>query len=223
MFGRRAPATQAGSPPLPADYFGTAAALEAESVTAFRTLARELTAHGAPRRLRADARRAAREEARHTRAMSALDRNPGARRVSIPRCPSEVRSLEAIACDNAAEGCVRETYGAVLARLQAEQAPDPSLRVTLRSIAREEACHANFSWTLARWIDGRLRPAERDRLRQSREKAVRRLRSSIESLPATPSTLGLPSRAQALRIFEALDRALWSVRDTALTYEMRVR
>jgi len=72
------------SPPLAPEptnlgaHFARMAALEAASVIAFRTLARELAFHRAPLALVRGCRRAARDEIRHARATGALIR--GARR-----------------------------------------------------------------------------------------------------------------------------------------------
>src|SRR5580700_10937595 len=70
--GRRAEGT-APAPAMgetPGSFLAHCAYLEAESVHAFRRLARELAAHAAPARLVARAERAAQEEVRHARAMS---------------------------------------------------------------------------------------------------------------------------------------------------------
>ena len=70
-----------------ADYFVAAAQLEAASVAAFRVLAAELRAHGAPRSLQRRALRSARDEVRHARSMAAFARRAGAapRRVRVER------------------------------------------------------------------------------------------------------------------------------------------
>src|SRR6185295_13862649 len=91
-------------------YFSAMAQLEAASVDAFRILRRELSGHRLPRKLDRAMRRAARDEVRHARRIRALGRRFGGAYVppAIERRPA--RSLEAIAIDNAVEGCVRETY-----------------------------------------------------------------------------------------------------------------
>jgi hypothetical protein len=195
-------------------YFAASAALEAESITAFRVLASELRVHGAPRRLRARALRSAREEVRHTRAMRAwAARSGGSGSTRVPRRTTAVRSLEAIACDNASEGCVRETFGAAVAQLQSERARDAALRATMAEIAGDETRHAAFSWDLARWIDSRLDDAARERVQAARDAAVRELRALIDRLAdddAVARELGRPGKPQALALFEALRRSLWS-------------
>src|SRR5258708_38720960 len=63
-------------------WLADAAWMEAASVRAFQRLARELAAHGAPLELVREARRAARDEARHARVMTTLARRHGER---VPR------------------------------------------------------------------------------------------------------------------------------------------
>jgi len=127
-------------------YFAQIAQLEAASVIAFRVLRDELRAHGAPKALVRAAARAARDEIRHARATGALARRFG----GTPRAAAVVRgarrSLEAIALENAVEGCVRETYGALLATRQALLSRDHGVRAAMMLIARDEPRHASLSW-----------------------------------------------------------------------------
>src|SRR5207244_7659366 len=122
--------------------FAEMARLEAASVVAFRTLARELAFHRAPKRLVRAAERAARDEIRHARAMTALARRHGVNVVidDIPSPP--IRDLESIARENAVEGCVHETWGALLAHHQAMTGADPLVRTVMARIARGEKQHA---------------------------------------------------------------------------------
>lgn len=100
----------------PGAYFATLARLEAASVPAFLALRRELRAHRAPAPLLRAAARAAADEVRHARAMTALARRFGARVFNPPPPPpAPPRPLLDVAAENAREGCVRETYGAALA------------------------------------------------------------------------------------------------------------
>src|SRR6185295_13249702 len=123
------------------------------SIHAFRRLARELRAHGAPSDLVNAARACARDEARHARTMARLARAHGA---TIDRVHVEdvgTRDLEAIARENAVEGCVGETYGALLAIWQAEHAADADVRAAMREIAPDEMRHAALAWAVATWAD----------------------------------------------------------------------
>src|SRR6185312_12184135 len=78
-------------------WLAEAAQLEAASVPAFEILARELTAHDAPRELVARALAAADDERRHARIMSSWARAHGATPGPVRVIVREPRELEAIA------------------------------------------------------------------------------------------------------------------------------
>ena len=119
-------------------WFARLAHMEGASIAAFRTLRAELVAHGAPRELISAATRSAKDEVRHTRATARLARRFGGtpKRAVVRRGP--VRSLEQMAIENAAEGCVRETFGALVAEWQAAHAEDAGVRREMASIAADE-------------------------------------------------------------------------------------
>jgi hypothetical protein len=173
--------------------------LEAASVPAFERLMRELEAHGAPASLRNAARRAARDEVRHARTITALAEEAGARVPQVRVAPFEERSLEAIATENAVEGCVRETFGAAVAAVQAKRASHRGLRAAMRRIARDEAQHAQLSWAVADWIDAKLDAGARKRVRRMRERAAVELLREVSVDPSAIARrdLGLPSAAEA--------------------------
>jgi hypothetical protein len=117
------------------DYFARIAHLEAASIRAFRDLRSELVERGAPQTLVCSALRAANDEVRHARAMGRLAQRFGS---SPPRARvrmRERRSLEAMASENAVEGCIRETYGALLASWQAAHARDSEVAAEMARIA----------------------------------------------------------------------------------------
>ena len=164
------------------------ARLEAASVFAFKRLRDELAAHGAPRRLLRACGRAARDEVRHARTMGALARRRG-QRIEAPRVePARPRSLAAMATENAVEGCVRETYGALVATRDADAHPDPLVRAAMKRIAKDETRHAALSWEIAAWIEPRLDAAARARLRAARRSAAFELDASAND-PATRALL----------------------------------
>ena len=170
------PARPRGAPTPLGAYFARMAHEEAAAVHAFRRMHDELAAHGAPPALRRAAARSARDEERHARVMAQEARRHGAL-VSVSRVRrGPGRTLEAIARENAVEGCVHETFGALVAAWQAAHAPDASLRQTFQRIAADEARHAALSWALARWAEARLDPAARARVATARVRAVRVLR-----------------------------------------------
>jgi hypothetical protein len=206
-------------PPLPAGshdalarYFEEATYLEAASVHAFQRLARELRHHGAPAPLQAAAATAIRDEQRHTRAMARLARRYGGRPRGPRRGTCHVRPLAELALENAVEGCVRETYGALLAWLQAARAGDAQVRQALAPIAVEETAHAHLAWEVARWVQPRLRPAERRQLKQAQRAVIAQLgvTASAAVSPALVQQAGLPPPALAQRLLRAAERTLWS-------------
>src|SRR5438477_267768 len=62
-----------------------------------------------------------------------------------------VRPMAEMVAENAAEGCARETYGALAAAWMASAAADADIRNTFASIARDELRHAELSWDIAAW------------------------------------------------------------------------
>jgi len=155
--------------------------LEAASVHAFHRLARELEAHGAPRALVRRAKASARDEVRHARIMSKLAKKHGARvpRVVVRDLP--VRSLEGIARENAVEGCVGETFGALVAAWHGAHAKDADFAAAMRQIAPDELRHAALGWAVAAWANARLSEEERARVRAARDAAARELMTAVRT------------------------------------------
>jgi hypothetical protein len=173
--------------------FAARAYLEEVSVHAFTRLERELEAHGAPAPLRREARRARRDEIRHTAMMARLARRFGGRPES-PDAPGTVpaRSLLAIAVENAVEGCVRETYGAVVGLIEAGGSSDREVRRAMESIGADECRHAELAWAVAEWVMPRLTAEERAVVRQAARDAVADL-----------------ARSGHARVVEMLDARVW--------------
>ncbi|HEX3346274.1 MAG TPA: ferritin-like domain-containing protein, partial [Polyangiaceae bacterium] len=158
------------------DVFAGRAYLEEVSVHAFARLERELAAHGAPAALRSEARRARRDEIRHTAMMARLARRFGATpRSPEPPGPTPVRSLRAMAVENAVEGCVRETYGAVVGLMEARASSDAGVRRAMASIAADECRHAELSWAAAAWLMPRLTEEDRAEVTRAARRAVEEL------------------------------------------------
>jgi hypothetical protein len=195
-----------------ADYFAEVAHLEAASVEAFARLRDELVAHGAPEALVQLASRSARDEVRHARMMGRLARRFGKAPKAARIAPHEPRSLEEMARENAVEGCVRETFGALVASWQAAHAADPEVRAAMTAIAADETRHAALAWATARWAATKLDAAARARLRQAQSEAVRAL--SRDAAAATPAPLvvqaGLPTQAHARALVAAMNETLWA-------------
>jgi hypothetical protein len=208
-LGRR-PAGFAEGEPMATDEIGAfwarAAALEAASVHAFERLAGELEEHGAPRRWSMAARRAARDEVRHARATARLARRCGAE-PAVVRVPQiGRRSLEAIAVENAVEGCVGETWGAAVALFQAEAAADPAVRRAKRPIAEDEAGHAELAQAIDRWAQTRLDADARARVAEARARAAREIADAALAPRPALAGLGLPPAAAARRMLDGLRR-----------------
>ncbi len=197
-----------------ARWIATMAHLEAASVPAFERLALELGAHGAPLSLVREAERAAQDEIRHTRLFTGLASKHGAR-LEAPVCADvdqAPRSLEAIAIENAVEGCVRETFGALLAEWQGRTALDGDLRSASREVAVDEARHAELAWAVARWVDGLLDDEARARVSLARDAAVDELRLALAETPSAAliTSAGLPDAPHARALLDACATALWA-------------
>lgn len=192
-------------------YLASSALLEAISVDAFEILSAELRAHDAPDRLVRAAQRAAGDEVRHARRTMALATRFGAKPAvpGVSRPP--VRSIEAIALDNMVEGCVRETYGALVATHQGRRAADPVVRATMARIAQDETRHAALAWDIAHWAWTRLDDGARRRVECARARAICELRGDLAREPhaEVARVLGIPCSAVAMAMGEALEATVW--------------
>lgn len=203
----RAHASAQPRPTVPAstdpvrEWLSRAGTDEATSVGAFRRLARELREHGAPAELVSGARAAAWDEIRHARVM----RDLSGRRLAARAFGSyRRRPLPEIALENAVEGCVRETFGALCAHHQAGAAAD-RYRHAFRQIADDETRHGQWSWDLDAWLRSRLSSDEARSLDQATRAAIRQLRASVQDPhPDVVRTLGVPSSALARQLVDAL-------------------
>lgn len=193
-------------------YFQEMSRLEAASVPAFRVLARELRAHGAPRSLIRAARRAARDEIRHARMGKLLAERFGGHYVRPNIRKHVLRSVEAIALDNAVEGCVRETFGALLATWQAKAATDPVVRRIMRSVAVDETRHAALNVRVARWADRQMDAAARQRIRSARKAAGEQVlrEAAYEPSPTLAAIAGVPRSGDARRLAAVMNEKLWA-------------
>ena len=181
------------------------AAHEAGAALAFAQLARELERHGVHRSFTRGARRAAREEVRHAQLVGGLARAHGGRFSVTPPRDTE-RTLEAIALENAAEGCVRETLGAVIGFHQARHASDPAVRSVMAQVSADELGHSAWSHALARHLDSRLSLPARRRVREAREAALAGARQELSAEPnrAISAQLGLPDAERVQSLAAAL-------------------
>jgi len=186
-----------------ASWLGASAWMEAASVHAFERLATELETHGAPAWLIREAKRAARDEARHARTMRAIAKKRGVRVPATRAVARRARSLAAIARENAIEGCVHETWGALVAQVQAVRATDPAIRSAMKRIATDEKRHAALALAIADWAEPKLAPTTRARIDAARRGARARLERALESAPAIEEA-GLPGGREARTLASAL-------------------
>lgn len=200
------------SPEALGRYFANAAHLEAASVHAFLRLRDELALHGADVGLQDAARRSAMEEVQHARVTDRLARRFGGtpQRPVVEELPP--RSLMDVALENAVEGCVRETYGALLAHHQALHARDLEVREAMVRIAEDETRHAALSWDIDQWARPRLSAEEREALREAQKRAVALLREDVAApLDASIVTMaGMPTPEAALALLDTLEQELWA-------------
>ncbi|MEQ9321163.1 MAG: hypothetical protein RIF41_18515, partial [Polyangiaceae bacterium] len=175
-------------------YLASVAHLEEAAVHAFAELRRELEHLGAPADLIARAQRSSVDEIRHTRMMQRMARRFGgtAPRAEARRQPP--RSLEALALHNAVEGCIRETFGALVGLWQAAHAGDRQLAEVMRVVAEDETRHAQLSWDVHRWAmrqlddDARARveAAQRDAIEELLAEATQPVDEQLVSLAGLP-------------------------------------
>jgi hypothetical protein len=185
--------------------FARMAYLEAASVDAFAQLEEELTALAAPAELVTAAREARLDEVDHAARMSTLAQRFGGQPRKVVVAPRTLRSAFELALDNAIEGCVRETFGALLATHQAEHARDEEIRTTMRIVARDETRHAALSWRIAEFMHGKLTAHESERVLRAQQAALRDLVDEIEEpCRREQELLGTPCRAQAQRLSSTL-------------------
>jgi hypothetical protein len=193
-----------------ADFFAMAAYLEEASVHAFRIMRRELDALGAPEDLLEAATRAEADEVKHTRMTQDIARANGGSLRPVRVKKNGHRCLEEIALENAVEGCVRETYGALLAMWQAEHASDASIARAMKEIAVDETRHAALSWSVASWADALLDDAARARVAAAFDRAFIDLDREMDVEPhaALVDRAGMPTARDQKRLLAEMKNGL---------------
>lgn len=197
-------------------FFARMEQLERAAVLAFTRTERELRLHGAPGHFVRDVIRARREEERHVRIAARWRERLGGERASIISPRGAPRDLEALARENAAEGCVHETWGAVLAAAQARAVTERAARRLdathvlgalardLEGIATDEASHAALSHRLDAWARRALSRQARARLDVARARAIEEARASVEDAydDDALAAIGWPDRRARERLFD---------------------
>jgi demethoxyubiquinone hydroxylase (CLK1/Coq7/Cat5 family) len=115
------------------------------------------------------------------------------------------RSIVALAVENAVEGCVNETWAALMALHQAAEAREPDVRAALAEIATDEVRHAELARAVHDWLQPRLTAPERARVARARSAAIARIAHSTY-----PGVLGLPDRARLQALHAGMVRTVWS-------------
>ncbi len=182
------------------------------SCAALRAVARELEAHDAPEGLSRRAREAADAALGHAAMLEAMALRWGVRPLRPKVVSIAVRPLEALAAENAAQGCVRVTWSALEAHYQVLAARDPVIRRTMTRVASDGLRHAELSWAVDMWARRRLEREAKARVEQARVQAAAEL---YEALCANRDRAlcveaGLPTCATARGLAAALTEALWS-------------
>ncbi len=187
---------------------------EAASVFAFEDLAATL---GAAVRggavecagLAARAEKAAGEETVHAASMAALAAQYGVV-ATLPKRPASRREMIELARENAIEGCVRETFGALVAAHQARFATRADLRLAFAGLADDEASHASLSWDLHAYFCTVLGPSVAAELDAAREAAFDAFAADAANRPEsfTDRVLGIPRGRRAVALVAALRQSL---------------
>jgi hypothetical protein len=118
-----------------------------------------------------------------------------------------------VALENAVEGCVRETLGAVVGHYQAAHANDAHVRHTLERIAEDETAHAALSWAVAEWADTVLTSSQRTHIAAARASAVASLTGGMLAgalQTAAREVAGLPGEAVAAEMIAQLKCTVWA-------------
>lgn len=209
--GFEPPPTASWADPVGA-WFARAAVFERASVSAFERLALELLSLGAPDALARRAVESADDERRHDRLMSSLAHRRG---VDVPDIEAPLLSLRdarAVAVENMTEGCVRETWSALVTCWQSDRCADPHAAKVFRLIAEDETRHAQLAWDVAAWLAPRLDEVTRARVRRACDAAVDEVgkEACAEVDPALVVFAGLPSCEESLGLLAELDAQLWS-------------
>jgi len=193
-------------------HFAGIATLEAAAVIAFERLADELERLGAPPALVADARKAAQDEVRHAEVMTGVARHFGAEPEAPAVAQVPPRDPYSIALENAVEGSIRETFGALTGSYQALAATDPLVAKAMRTVSEDEIFHAELSARVDAFLDTLLTESERASVAAARKRAIAELRleMSIEPEDEIAEVAGLPPRELALHWIDCLQQDIWA-------------
>jgi hypothetical protein len=183
-------------------WFAEQAYLERASITAFEELATWLADRGAPAELIERCRSAAGDEVVHAELMAAHAERDG---YEVPLAIAEpgLDDLLAVALHNAVEGCVRESFGALLGAHQARTCEDAELRELFARIADDELRHGQLAWDLHAYFQSQLDADGRARVEAAQLAALDELgRATARNAARTPVGLGWPTPELAANMAE---------------------
>lgn len=193
-------------------YLVSCMAMEAASVAAFHVLEHDLRALGAPESLLRACRAAANDEVRHAETMAHLVGEVP----SFPDVAPRGRTTLEIALENARIGMVRETYGAVVAKVQGTRAASPALRDVWSTIGDDELGHAGLAWEIGAFLSTCLDANERAAVASAMRDEVAALSAELSEPPSREHLeVGVPDVATARGIVAALRDGLWERSDLA--------
>lgn len=205
------PGEYENTPPV-GRYFARLAECETASVVAYRRFAAELLLHGAPPELVAEAQQAERQVVQHAHMAQELAERFGVEPITPLFGELAPRGLMLAAIDNAVEGCIRQTYGALVVSFQAKAARDLVIRNGMISVAPEKRHHAALSWRAGIWFERKLSEDDVGRLRRAEQEELAALGRELDAglSPFETSLLGLPVKAKAVAMLERLTKELWA-------------
>ena len=188
-------------------YYAGCATMEAVSIRAFLELAAQLTRWNAPAALVTGCRSAAMDELRHTRIFIELARKEGY--APFPAAQKKTRQdIYSVALHNAVEGCVNETWAALIAHYQALHADSATLRIVYAQIADDETRHGQLAWDLHDWFMTQLAQDEREAIRRAQAAAITRLADCTPEPAWQPTGVGLPTVEMTAQLAAGFKRAL---------------
>jgi hypothetical protein len=176
-----------------AAWFAEQAYLERASIAAFEELATWLADREAPAELVVRCRAAAADEVVHAQLMS-VHAERGGHEVPLAIAEPGSHDLLAIALHNAVEGCVRESFGALLGAHQARTCENAELRELFARIADDELRHGQLAWDLHAYLCGQLDADGRAQVEAAQLAALDELAgATARNAERTPVGLGWPT------------------------------
>ena len=182
---------------------------ETVSVASFAKLHRSLSQLGAPQSLLTKCLSAASDEIRHARQMVQLAKQHQAPLPALQFGDSQPCRVE-LAIDNVVEGCVKETFAALIALHQAKHAQNNEIRQAMKTIAQDELQHAQLAMDIHEWLLAQLTETEKAQVAEAKLQALTELEASWKNRFPNDidSDLGRPNPAKGLALARAFHNAL---------------